>query len=470
MASSAGATPATRGNVIRPTVEVRQITPPQVTPGTPSPIELTVINQGDSAVEKVILTDSLDSTLEVVSSNPRSEQSGNTLVWSLGRLEPKESKRVTFSVVARRQTGAPTALARASVTYTSAVESSMKLLTPDVAVHLSGPTKGMVGQPIDLSIELENKGNSPATGVLLRCALPPGLAHSEGPELEYEVGDLNPGESRSVPLTLTSSVAGESNIKVVIQADAVASIAAEHVLAIDDFQIGIDSEGPSQRYLNQTGAYKFRITNGGSASVTGVAVQVPLPEGLSFAYASDGGQAAGGTSVVRWNISDIAAGQTKEISLACVGAKIGDFHLEPEVLVGQRQVAVGKISTSIRGVAALSVEVADVADPVEVNGETIYEIHVVNQGTMAATGVVVTCTVPEEVEAVAADGPTSQRIVGQVLTFDPLAELAPHAEAIFRVKCKGLKEGNARFKATVSTDQLKTPVNEEESTTVYNGQ
>ncbi len=44
-ATSAGATPATRGNVIKPTVEVRQITPPQVTPGTPSPIELTVINQ-----------------------------------------------------------------------------------------------------------------------------------------------------------------------------------------------------------------------------------------------------------------------------------------------------------------------------------------------------------------------------------------------------------------------------------------
>ncbi len=225
----------------------------------------------------MILTDSLDSTLEVVSSNPRSEQSGNTLVWSLGRMEPKESKRVTFSVVARRQTGAPTALARASVSYTAAVESSMKLLTPDVAVHLSGPTKGMVGQPLDLAIELENKGNSPATGVLLRCALPPGLSHSEGPELEYEVGDLGPGETRSVPLTLAASVAGETNVKVVIQADAVAPVAAEHLLAIDDFQIGIDTEGPTQRYLNQTGAYKFRVTNGGQPASRALSFRCRFP-------------------------------------------------------------------------------------------------------------------------------------------------------------------------------------------------
>jgi uncharacterized repeat protein (TIGR01451 family) len=443
-----------------------------VTAGQPGVIELTVVNQGESAVEKVILTDSIDSSLEVVSSNPRSEQTGNTLVWSLGRMEPKETKRVTFSVIARRNTGvgAASALARATVSYSAAVESEMKLLTPDVSVRLSGPNRGMIGQPLDLVIELENKGNSPASAILLRCALPPGLAHSEGPELEYEVGEIAAGESRTVPLTLSSSVAGEHNVKVVIQGEGLTPIHAEQVMTIEDFQVTLSAEGPPQRYLNQTGTYKIRVQNGGSASIANLTVQAPIPDGLTFAHASDGGQWVGGNAMVRWNLADLPAGESKELTLTCVGAKIGDFVLAPEAQVNQRQIAVGKVATSVRGVAALSVEVADVADPVEVQGETIYEIHVVNQGTMTVTGVAVVCTIPEEIEAIAADGPTSQRIVGQVLTFDPLAELAPHAEAIFRVKCRGLKEGNARFKATVQTEQLKSPVTEEESTTVYNAQ
>jgi uncharacterized repeat protein (TIGR01451 family) len=461
---------APRSNVIRPTVEVRQIVPPQVTAGTPSQIELIVTNQGDSAVEKVILTDSIDTTLEVVSSNPRSEQSGQTLVWSLGRLEPKESKRVIFSVVARKNAGAPSALARASVSYSVAIESEIKLLTPDVALNLTGPNRGMVGQPLPLTMEVENRGNSPANGVLLRCVLPPGLAHSEGPELEYEVGELAAGETRSVPLTLNASVAGDSQIKVVIQAEGLAQIVAEHAVTIEDFQMAIAVEGPAQRYLNQTGVYKIKVTNQSSATLSSAIIETPLPEGLSFAHATDGGQVVGDGRLVRWTLPEVAAGQAKELSLTCVAAKIGDCSINPSVMIGQRQVTQAHCTTNVRGVAAISVEVADIADPVEVLGETIYEIHIVNQGTMTVTGLIVTCEIPQEVEATAADGPTSQRIVGQTLTFDPLAELAPHAEAIFRVKCKGTKEGNARFKATVQTDQLKAPINEEESTTIYNAQ
>ncbi|MBY0587636.1 DUF11 domain-containing protein [bacterium] len=470
--SSIPSTPstATRGNVIRPTVEVRQIVPPQVTAGTPCPIELTITNQGESAVEKVILTDSIDTTLEVVSSNPRSEQSGQTLVWSLGRLEPKESKRITFSVIARKNAGSPSALARASVSYAAAVESEIRLLTPNVAVNLSGTDRGMVGQPMDLSIDLENRGNSPAGGVILRCILPPGLAHSEGPELEYEVGELAAGEVRNVPLTLTASVAGSSTVKVIIQGEGLSPTAAEHPITVEDYQMALEVEGPAQRYLNQTGIYKIKVTNQSSATVNHAEVATPLPDGLSFAHASDGGQVAGDGRMVRWTMPEIPAHETKELTLTCVASKIGNQPLSPAIMIAQRQIAQAQCETNVRGVAAISVEVADVADPVELNGETIYEIHILNQGTMGVTGVVVTCEIPEEVEATAADGPTSQRIVGRSLTFDPLAELAPNAEAIFRVKCKGVKEGSARFKATVQTEQLKTPINEEESTTIYSTQ
>ena len=41
----------------------------------------------------------------------------------------------------------------------------------------------------------------------------------------------------------------------------------------------------------------------------------------------------------------------------------------------------------IEGIAAILFQVADTADPIEVGGETTYEVHVVNQGSKAAANV-----------------------------------------------------------------------------------
>ncbi|MBN2641194.1 MAG: hypothetical protein JXR78_06055, partial [Victivallales bacterium] len=57
---------------------------------------------------------------------------------------------------------------------------------------------------------------------------------------------------------------------------------------------------------------------------------------------------------------------------------------------------------------------------------------------------------------------------GKVITFAPLASLAPGKDAVWRVVIKALKEGDYRFNANVISDQLTRPVNENESTTFYN--
>jgi len=47
-----------------------------------------------------------------------------------------------------------------------------------------------------------------ATGVVLDERIPPGLQHPAGAELEYEVGDLKPGESRRLDLALVANRPG----------------------------------------------------------------------------------------------------------------------------------------------------------------------------------------------------------------------------------------------------------------------
>jgi uncharacterized repeat protein (TIGR01451 family) len=112
-------------------------------------------------------------------------------------------------------------------------------------------------------------------------------------------------------------------------------------------------------------------------------------------------------------------------------------------------------------------EVVDKSDPIEVTGETVYQIHLSNRGAAPVTGVVLVCDIPPELDAIAADGPVSQKIAGSVLTFEPIPEIPPQEQVTFRVKCKGLKEGSARFRATVKADQSVATVSEEESTIIF---
>ena len=380
-----------------------------------------------------------------------------------------ETKKISISIVSKKGTRASAALSRLSVSYTSSVESSIRLLSPDVAVKLSGPEKTMIGQPVELVLTLTNTGNAAATGLAIRCALPSILTHAEGNELEYEVGQLGAGETRNIPLNLSAVTAGESPVNVLVTGESLSPVDAEHRLAVEDYQISIESDGPTTRYLNQTGTYKIRVTNRGSGTVMNSLVRAHLPEGTTFAHAGNGGQCEAGTSTVVWKVAELKPYESKEFALTCLLTKIGDQGFKIDSAVGPRTVAECQTQTEVRGIAALSVEVVDMVDPLEIGSETIYEIHVVNQGTLAATNLIVRCEIPAEVEAIAADGPTSQTIVDNILTFESMKELTSQSEAIFRVKCRGLKEGNARFKAMVKTDQLTSPVVEEENTTIFNG-
>ena len=65
------------------------------------------------------------------------------------------------------------------------------------------------GEEITLSIEVSNPGSGVATGVVLEEHMPAGLQHPAGPVLEYEVGDLPPGESRKLELNSSPDAPGQ---------------------------------------------------------------------------------------------------------------------------------------------------------------------------------------------------------------------------------------------------------------------
>ncbi|MEX0711163.1 MAG: hypothetical protein WD278_02360 [Pirellulales bacterium] len=121
----------------------------------------------------------------------------------------------------------------------------------------------------------------------------------------------------------------------------------------------------------------------------------------------------------------------------------------------------------IEGVAAILFQVVDVAVPMEVGGETTYEIRVVNQGSKAANNVEIVALLPAEMKPVGAEGPTRHELDGQQVRFAPLERLAPKADTTYRLRVQGLEPGDMRVRVQLLTDEIRTPVTKEESTRFY---
>jgi uncharacterized repeat protein (TIGR01451 family) len=124
-------------------------------------------------------------------------------------------------------------------------------------------------------------------------------------------------------------------------------------------------------------------------------------------------------------------------------------------------------STTILGVPGILLELVDLADPIEVGNQVTYEIRVTNQGSLPGTNIRLVCRAPASEEYVSGTGATTVKADGQMITTEPLPELAAKAVATWRVVVKATQPADARFKVQLSSDQFQKPIDQEESTQLY---
>jgi hypothetical protein len=94
-------------------------------------------------------------------------------------------------------------------------------------------------------------------------------------------------------------------------------------------------------------------------------------------------------------------------------------------------------------------------------------VRIVNQGSCVCTNIQITATAPEGLQPREGSGPSSYRLQGSQLVFDLLPRLATKADAVYRIKVRGVQPGDYRFRVQMTCDQLKAPVVKEESSRVY---
>jgi uncharacterized repeat protein (TIGR01451 family) len=386
------------------------------------------------------------------------------VVWTLGTIRPGEEAVVEMQLM-------PTAegeIGSVATVHFGADATARSIATrPQLVVATSGPSKVLMGDQMVLTITISNPGTGVATGVVLEERIPPGLQHPSGGELEYQVGNLKPGESRKLELPLVASKPGP--VTNVLHARADGNLRAEDKLAIDVLapQLDVVMEGPKRRYLERQATYQVLVTNPGTAAAKQVELIASLPPGLKFVSTNNAGHYEEATRTVHWRLEELPANETGSVELVTMPVAPGQHAIKLRS-TAQRGLAVEKDqSVLVEGIAAILFQVADTVDPVEIGGQTTYEVRVINQGSKAAANVRLAVLLPPELQPIAAEGPTRHMIEGDRVVFDGLAQLTPKADTTYRVRAKGVKPGDLRVRFQLLTDDMQTPVTKEESTRVY---
>jgi uncharacterized repeat protein (TIGR01451 family) len=451
---------------LEPAIALEWVGPAVAKLGQPVTCQMVVRNTSAVAVTNLIIRNRIPTGVTVQVTRPQAVTEGNQLTWEIGTLQARQEKRLELVLLPQTKGDLS---CQAQVTLTSSSIARIYVREPKLTLKATGPDKILLGEVAALTLTVTNPGDGSAEHVRLKAMLPDGLEHARGKTVEFDLGNLEANETRSVQLVCATKGGGAQVCQAVATAEgdlrADASASVEVIVPRLDFT----ASGPRLRYVNRHASYVFKVTNPGNAAANNVVVSEHVPAGFKFVNASDGGHHDFSTRVVSWYIGDLLPNQSRELTLELIAVNTGDYKHKVSVVAARGLRCDVELGTRIDGLAALLMELVDLDDPVEVGADTAYEIRVVNTGSKTETNLQLTCIIPDKMEFRGAKGAGGCKFTlnGKELVFEPLPRLAPRADALYRVNVRGTAPGDLRFRARIMADGLSEPVIKEESTKVY---
>ena len=458
-----------------PQLAVEKRGPREIQVGKTARFEILVRNVGSATANDVVLRDSVPFGTALVATTPPAAPTpapgladapgtSSDLVWQLGTLPPGGQARVALDLMPMQEGDVGSV---ASVSFRA--DASVRARATRAALKLTAepPAPVLVGLDSRLTITISNPGSGVATGVVLEGVIPEGITHRAGHELEFDVGSLPPGESRSIDLVLATTGPGVHGLRLTARADGQIEVSESVKIAVTAPTLELAVQMPTRRYLQRPATCVLSMTNAGTAPALGVELVAQLPPGMKFIRANNAGYYEERTHRVLWNLEELPAAETGQVEVVVMPIALG-----PQKIVAAARTTAGLSdqighTVEVEGLAALAFEVADSEDPIEVGGVSEYVIRVANQGTKPASGVRVVATLLGDMEPVEARGPSAHRVDNLTISFEPLAKLAPSEEATYRIRVRGRREGDQRVQVQLTSDEQPAPITKEEITRVY---
>lgn len=280
----------------------------------------TIEVQARENARNLTIREEIPANTKFIRSEPEAVVVGNQLIWSFPMLERGSSK--TLAVTLR-----PEQEGRIEGHTTVTVEPQALAATmvgkAKLTLSKKAPTIALVGSDVTYTIEASNTGTYVAKTVVLTDRVPEGMSHASGSrEVVVQVGDLQPGQTRSIPVVLKSLQKGPAkNIALLNAANAVA-VAAESNTLILLQTVNLASKGMDDQYVGKPAPYDIIVTNPGDVPLKNVVVTNSLPAEGKILQAN--GATLSGNNAV-WNFEQLAPGEQKLLSVIATAMTPGVY-------------------------------------------------------------------------------------------------------------------------------------------------
>jgi uncharacterized repeat protein (TIGR01451 family) len=379
---------------------------------------LNLTNQGPSAAANVAVNDLLPAGLSFQSATPtQGTYNSTTGAWTVGTLANLATAKLTIiarvdSVAAVTNTGVATATTFDPNTANNQASALVSPQSADLALTkaVDNPTP-TVGDVVTFTVTLTNNGPNVATAVSVQDLLPAGLTFvsatpSRGTYAPatgvWAVGSL--GVAASATLTLRATVTGQTaatNTAAVAGADQFDPVTGNNTATatitpqVADLVLAKAVSNPTPN-VGDTITFTLTLRNAGPNPAAGVAVNDPLPAGLTFvdAVPSQGTYSA---ATGRWTVGTLASGATVTLVITAqvTGPEAGTNTAVASATTFDPNTANNTGSATYTPQQADLAVTKTVDDPTPTIGDTVtFTVTLTNNGPNAATGVTVRDLLP----------------------------------------------------------------------------
>lgn len=323
------ADPRTCGQIFvgRPLLALQKTGPETAILGSTITYLVTVSNKGTMVAKNVVIVDDIPDGMISVNDQQR-------ITVDIGDLAPNESKTISGAVKTLKKgkfcnvakvTSANAGEARA--------EACTTILQPGLKIAKEGMKEQFLTRNATYNIVVSNTGDTALTGVTVTDPAPAGTtitaagpsAQATAQQAVWNLGTLQPGEEKTLTLSLTSVVPGNHcNVATVTTTEGL----TETAQACTEWRgVGallletLDDPDPIQ--VGETTTYTVRITNQGTADDTNIKVVVEFSPEIDPVSATNGGVVSGKT-VTFPAFDRLASKQAFEYKIVGKGAKVGD--------------------------------------------------------------------------------------------------------------------------------------------------
>jgi len=437
-------------------IKLSKSMPAEATLGMEFLSELMVTANGCAA--NVVVRDTVPAGVSYTRSEPAALVEGDQLIWKIGNLDAGQTLKLRLWFKAEKEGQVVNC---ASVSADPRVCGLTFIGKPVLSFNNNGPTNAVIGSDVTYNLIMKNVGTATAKNLWVTNPVPAGMSHHSGKsELSFDVGDLAPGQSRSLAVTFKANQRGKVCNTARVSSDNAGKLSDETCTVILVPALKVEHTGSKEQILGRNADYEIVVLNTGDTVLNNVVISDAVPAETAIVAAPG---AILGANRATWTVTELKPGDKITQSVKLTSKVAGTHCNNVTASVGNLNDS-AKACTVWKGIAAVALEVVDNPDPIQVGENTLYTIRVTNQGFADIHNVKLVATFDDKTAPISSDKGT---ISGRTVTTSIVPTLASKQVLTGTITVKGVKAGDSRNRVVLTCEELGSAVEETESTTVY---